>query len=195
VSLDPEQERLRTELSIEGIIYNYKTGEGTVRDPKTSDIEEATVALACASPDLGHSTQAKREIGKLWEDTTKPPYKVLFNPNMSGIKMWQCIQIMRLIDKALQAKLWTVTGRDTGFLIHGNRCMAHLTFQKLPAAVVNASSPLPPEIDAAVSGYVDAVYAELTAKANALYPGSLLPQLFKNQKKLTDIKNAIAASG
>jgi hypothetical protein len=29
VSLDPEQQRLRTELSIEGIVYNYKSGEGT----------------------------------------------------------------------------------------------------------------------------------------------------------------------
>jgi AIPR protein len=66
VALDPDQQRLRAELSIEGIIYNYKSGEGTIRDPKTSDIEEATVALACASPELGHSTQAKREIGKLW---------------------------------------------------------------------------------------------------------------------------------
>jgi AIPR protein len=82
VALDPEQQRLRTELSIEGVIYNYKSGEGTIRDPKTSDIDEATVALACASPELGHSTQAKREIGKLWEDTAKAPYKALFNPSI-----------------------------------------------------------------------------------------------------------------
>jgi AIPR protein len=192
VSLDPEQQRLRTELSIEGIIYNYKTGEGTVRDPKTSDIDEATVALACASPDLGHSTQAKREIGKLWDDTSKPPYKALFNPSVSGLKMWHCVQIMRQIDTALQAKLKVVNGRDSGFLIHGNRCMAHLTFQKLPAAIVNASSPLPPDIEASVSKHVDEVYAELKTQANALYPQAYLAQLFKNQKELTEIKNAIA---
>jgi AIPR protein len=89
VALDPEQQRLRTELSIEGITYNYKSGEGTIRDPKTSDIDEATVALACASPELSHSTQAKREIGKLWEDTSKAPYKALFNPSVSGPKLWQ----------------------------------------------------------------------------------------------------------
>lgn len=101
VALDPEQQRLRTELSIEGIAYNYKSGEGTIRDPKTSDIDEATVALACASSELSHSTQAKREIGKLWEDTSKAPYKALFNPSVSGLKLWQDICLMRQIDKAL----------------------------------------------------------------------------------------------
>jgi AIPR protein len=192
VSLDPEQQRLRTELSIEGIVYNYKSGEGTIRDPKTSDIDEATVALACASPDLGLSTQAKREIGKLWEDTSKTPYKALFNPSVSGLKMWHCIQIMRHIDRALQDKLKVVTGRDSGFLIHGNRCMAHMTFQKLPAAVVNGSGSLPADIDVSVRKLVDEVYAELTVEANALYPQAYLAQLFKNQKKLAEITEKIA---
>jgi AIPR protein len=50
VSLDPEQSRLRTEMMIEGIFYNYKSGDGTIRDQRTTDIEEATVALACAKP-------------------------------------------------------------------------------------------------------------------------------------------------
>jgi hypothetical protein len=94
VALDPEQQRLRTELSIEGITYNYKSGEGTIRDPKTSDIDEATVALACASPELSHSTQAKREIGKLWDDTSKAPYKALFNASVSGPKLWLNIRLI-----------------------------------------------------------------------------------------------------
>lgn len=50
VALDPEQQRLRTELSIEGVTYNYKSGEGTIRDAKTCDIEEATVAPRVREP-------------------------------------------------------------------------------------------------------------------------------------------------
>ena len=191
VSLDPEQERLRTELGIEGMIYNYKSGEGTIRDAKTSDIDEATVALACASPELGHSTQAKREIGKLWEDTTKPPYKALFNRGLSGLKMWRCIEIMRRIDKALPEKLKVINGRDSGFLIHGNRYIAYMVFQRLPAGVVDASLPLPKDIESIVSGHVDDVFSGLVSKANALYPQAYLAQLFKNQKKLVDITGAI----
>lgn len=194
VALDPEQQRLRTELSIEGIVYNYKSGEGTIRGPKTSDIDEATVALACASPELSHSTQAKREIGKLWEDTSKAPYKALFNPAVSGPKLWQDILLMRLVDKALQQKLKDVQGRDSGFLIHGNRLIAHLTFQRLPAALVNGSTLLPADIEAQIQRHVDEVYDDLMAHANTLYPQAYLAQLFKNQTKLAAITKAIAAS-
>ncbi len=192
VALDPEQERLHTELSIEGVIYNYKSGEGTIRDMKTCDIEEATVALACASPELSYSTQAKREIGRLWEDTAKAPYKALFNPGVSGLKMWQCVQIMRHTERALQDKVTTVLGRDSGFLIHGNRYIGHMVFQRLQPAVVNASSPLPADIEAIVRAHVDEIYEELTTQANTLYPQAYLAQLFKNQKKLTEITGAIS---
>lgn len=190
VSLDPQQQRLRTELIIEGVSYNYKSGDGTVRDVKTTDIEEATVALACASPELAHSTQAKREIGRLWEDTSKAPYKALFNQSVSGLKLWQNVRVLRLIEIALGKKLSTVSGRDEGFLIHGNRFMAHSVFQRLPAALVNASTPLSNTIEQEITKLVDDVYKRLSKNANALYPQAYLAQLFKNQKKLAAISKA-----
>jgi hypothetical protein len=103
----------------------------------------------------------QREIGKLWEDTLKAPYKALFNPSVSGLKLWQDIRLMREIDQALQQKLKTVQGRDSGFLIHGNRLIAHLVFQRLPAAFVNGSALLPPDIDAQIQRHVDEVYNDL----------------------------------
>jgi hypothetical protein len=156
---------------------------------------DALLPAFCASPDPSLSAQAKREIGKLWEDTTKAPYKALFNPGVSGLKMWQCIRIMRSIDHALQQRLASVSGRDSGFLIHGNRYIAHMVFQRLPTAVVNASSPLPPDIDATIGKHVDEIYVSLSNQANALYPQAYLAQLFKNQKKLTEITKAIAGAG
>lgn len=191
VSLDSEQERLRTELIIEGVSYNYKSADGTVRDQKTTDIEEATVALACASAELSHSTQAKREIGRLWEDTSKAPYKALFNPSVSGQKLWHNVRILRLIDEAIEKKLTTMNGRDEGFLIHGNRFIAHAVFQRLPAAVVNGSAPLPSSIAQDVQLTVDDVYNRLSTQANALHPQAYLAQLFKNQKKLSAIYKAL----
>jgi hypothetical protein len=192
VSLDPEQGRLRTELMIEGVFYNYKSGDGTIRDQKTTDIEEATVALACASSELSHSTLAKREIGRLWEDTTKAPYKALFNPNVSGSKLWQAVRILRVLESALASKLATVSGRDEGFVIHGNRFIAHNVFQRLPAAVVSGSAPLSAPIVKDITQLVDDVYNRLSTHANSLYPQAYLAQLFKNQQKLTGISKAMA---
>ena len=194
VSLDPQQQRLRTELLIEGVSYNYKSGEGIVRDMKTTDIEEATVALACASPELAHSTQAKREIGRLWEDTNKAPYKALFNQSVSGLKLWQDVRILRLIEATLAMRQFEITGREEGFLIHGNRFIAHNVFQRLPAALVNASTPLPDSISQDIISLVDTVYESLVKNANALYPQAYLAQLFKNQKKLAAISKAILSA-
>jgi hypothetical protein len=190
VALDPEQHRLRTELNIDGVIYNFKTAEGTVRDRKTFDIEEATVALACANADLALSTLAKREIGRLWDDTSKAPYKALFNPNISGHKVWQTVRVMRMIDAALQKKLAALCGRDTGFVIHGNRYIAHAVFQRL-APRLSGSAVLPQDIEVTVKDAVNVVLSNLIAKANELYPQAYLAQLFKNQKKLLDITKAI----
>jgi hypothetical protein len=194
VALDPEQQRIRTELTIDGVTYNYKSGEGTVRDAQTSDIEEATIALACASTDLAHSTQAKREIGRLWEHTSKSPYKALFNASLSGIKMWQCIQIMRQIDLSLQAKLPSLTGRDTGFVVHGNRCIAHIVFQRFPPTLMVGHSSLPADIATQIATIVDDTFARLRTKSDLLYPQAYLAQLFKNQKKLTEILSAMNIS-
>jgi hypothetical protein len=194
VSLDPQQQRLRTELMIEGVSYNYKSGDGSVRDMKTTDIEEATVALACASAELGHSTQAKREIGRLWEDTNRAPYKALFNQSVSGLKLWQDVRILRVIEVALATKLSEISGREEGFLIHGNRFIAHHVFQRLPTALVNASSPLPDTIARDIIDLVDVVYDSLVKNANTQYPQAYLAQLFKNQKKLTEISKAMATN-
>ena len=97
---------------------------------------------------------------------------------------------MRQIDKALQELLKVISGRDFGFLIYGNRYIGHMVFQKL-TDTVNSSSPLPADIEATVRQYVDEVYAALANEANTLYPQAYLAQLFKNQKKLTEITNGI----
>jgi hypothetical protein len=162
-------------------------------DQRTTDIEEATVALACASPELSHSTLAKREIGRPWEDTTKAPYKALFNPSVSGLKLWQVVKILRIVEKAVANKLATVSGREEGFFIHGNRFIAHQVFQRLPAALVSASTPLPATIAQDIHTLVEDIHSRLSMQANNLYPQAYLAQLFKNQQKLTAISKAMAA--
>lgn len=69
-----------------------------------------------------------------------------------------------------------------------------MAFQRLPAALVNGATPLPPDIEAQVEKLVDEAYEDLTSQANTMYPQAYLAQLFKNQTKLAAITKAIAAS-
>lgn len=108
--------------------------------------------------------------------------------------MWQCIQIMRQIDLSLQAKLPSLTGRDTGFVVHGNRCIAHIVFQRFPPTLMVGHSSLPADIATQIATIVDDTFARLRTKSDLLYPQAYLAQLFKNQKKLTEILSAMNIS-
>lgn len=86
VSFDQEQIRLRDELAIEGVNYQISRSNSNVRNPTSFDLIEAFTALACGSNDVSIVVQLKREIGKLWEDLNKAPYKALFNSGTSVLR-------------------------------------------------------------------------------------------------------------
>ncbi len=102
VSLDEQQQRLQTELQLDDVRYVYKSGDSIASTDNGFDLDEATVALACAHQDVALSVQAKREIGKLWEDTSKQPYRTHFNQALSGRRLWRLVQIQRRVDSQLR---------------------------------------------------------------------------------------------
>jgi hypothetical protein len=53
-------------------------------------------------------------------------------------------------------------------------------FQRLPAAIVNGSTPLQAKIAVDVAKLVDDIYNSLSAEANKLYSQAYLAQPFKN---------------
>lgn len=78
-ALDPEQERIKNELSFSGIQYLYKTG-ATIEDPLHQiTLDEAIIAQACSIDELSIVALAKRNVGALTENINKTPYKLLFN--------------------------------------------------------------------------------------------------------------------
>ncbi len=119
-ALDPEQERLRRDLSLDlKKSYFYKSGDTPGKPQDGCTIEETTVALACANTDVALAVHAKREVGKLWEDVTKAPYKILFNNGLSAVRMWRLVEVMREIDQALKKEQSTRKGRDRMITVHG----------------------------------------------------------------------------
>lgn len=74
-SLDPNQERLRMELSFAGIKYLYKSGS-KLDDPEHQiTLDETIISQACLSEDLSIVALAKGNIGALTENIAKAPYK------------------------------------------------------------------------------------------------------------------------
>lgn len=188
VSLDPEQGRIRTELAIDKIDYQLARSESVLRGSSSFDLIESTTALACASGNVNLAVQLKREIGKLWEDLGKAPYKELFNPNVSGMYVWRCVQVQRKIDKALGnviRKQHLVTGRGYGVAVHGNRLISAMVFRGLnPKEFSNPDLAFEKTVsDEKILEEVEKYFGKLRGALEKHYSNAIIPTLFKNLSK------------
>jgi hypothetical protein len=191
VALDVEQERIRNELQLDGVVYVYKSGETLGRGQVGFDLSEATVARACAQEDIAHAIQAKREISKLWEDLQKPPYKLLFNPSVSGPVLWKQVQILRQIEKSLKRSSKELDGRSRMFTVHANRLIAHLVFNRLPSEMKISHVELNNSDTVHIAQLTDSTLNQLITIANELYPDAYLASLFKNPGKCKNLGQKI----
>lgn len=188
VALDQEQERLRGELQLENVQYVYKSGDIVGSSSAGFDLVEATVARACRQPDSGLAVQAKREIGRLWDDIKDAPYKILFNGSLSGPTLWRQVLILRAIEERLSSFRSERDGRKRLLAVHGNRFIAHLVMQRLPAVTVDGDGSLEKSERAIVRKTTRAVYNTVLSLANKYYGDAYLGSLFKNGSKCKLLK-------
>jgi hypothetical protein len=190
VALDPEQERLRSELAVDGVNYEYRQGEGEPDGTDQFGLVDATVALACSQkgPDL--AVQAKREISKLWEDLARPPYKLLFNSSLSGMHLWHMVEILRLINYFIEEEKYSFgdeNPRDLAVLVNGNRLIAHIVFNSIDLSMVGSEKFEINELEDIISHAVEVACRKLTEAVNQEYPDSYLAVLFKNATKCKEL--------
>jgi AIPR protein len=188
VALDIEQERIRGELQLEGVTYVYKSGETQPATATGFDLVEATIARACLQPDAALAVQAKREIGKLWDDIEKAPYKTLFNPSVAGPALWRAVQVVRQVDQALATLRTSPDGRRRLLSVHGNRFVTHVLLSCLPNGFPIKHQPLSSEEAKAVQELTVKVFDEILLSLDELYPDAYLASLFKNATKCQALK-------
>jgi len=195
VALDREQERIRNELHLEAIMYVYKSGEIIPGATRGFDLVDATVARACSQQDIFYATQAKREIGRLWDDIQKAPYKTLFNGSVSGLNLYKHVQILRAVDTALAKQKATRVGRDRMYAIHGNRFVAHMVYRDHPVETDAEYSELTEGQKQAIDAQVAAILDRMPPIVDRLYPDCYLASLFKNRTKCAVMERELLGTG
>lgn len=193
-ALDPNQKRLRTELFLEHQKeYAYQTGEQPPQGDTGCTLDEAAVALACAMQDVSLAVQAKREVGMLYEDITKPPYTAIFNPSTSAKALWHAVTVLRLCEAQLRIDQQEANGKEKLIAIHGNRFVLHIVFHRLrtkwPQGFADES-----ELTATVKGTVSESLAATIHNVLQHYPGAYPASLFKNASKCRDLKELVTES-
>src|SRR5690606_21578524 len=190
VALDPVQERFRQELQIEGVEYVYKAGSGRGTSTKQFDLVEATVALACAYKEVTLAVQAKREIGRLWEDIQKAPYKQLFNDSVTGPAIWNAVQTLRAIELQLSGISKQQQGRNALICVHGNRFIQWGVMRLLEFEIGDKYD----EVAESIKDTTKAVSSSVIAEVQSKYPESYPASLFKNLAKCRILADALPLS-
>ena len=190
-SLDPEQLRLRQEFVLDGKYYALKTGEPPPASDQGLTIDEATIALACARPEVQLAVIAKAAVGRFWENTDKPPYKVLFNSSLTSLRLWRVVEILRAVDDALRS----VTPADSkaqGVLVHGNRFIAHEVYKRVE--LKNLDDPKTEMVGPVekARSLVPQVHAATTTAMMKKFPTSYPGSFFKNAGKCTELSDEVA---
>lgn len=190
VSQDIEQKRIKTELAVDGVQYVIMRSDEVYSDASSFDLHESTTALACASLDIAVIVQLKGQIGKIWDDLTKPPYKLLFNSGTTGLYTWKCVQISRKIESelALIEKSYS-TLREQKIVRYGNRLIAGLVFREIDPNNLND-----PNLEISKCASDEQINTMTTSYAKKVvdyvqkeYSNSMIPNLFKNQTKSRDV--------
>ncbi len=192
VSLDSEQKRLQTDLRILcDKEYVYKSGDQKPKEELGCDLEEATIALACANSDIELAVQAKREIGKLWEDTEKPPYKLLFNSHLTAIRLWRSVEVFRAVERELKKLQNEFEGRNRLIAIHGNRLVLYRVFKSLPIENFDDIDLEFNPIRSLASEKTKPALLNLIKVVNKGFSNSYPANLFKNKSKCSDVSRAL----
>lgn len=191
-SLDPEQERIRAELSFSSYTYLYKSGDKLTSLDNEITFDEAIVALACLYPDVSYSTTAKRSTGALTEDITKAPYKALINPSTNSFVLLNSSLCIRHIERVLQSKRSELSGRARLACIHGNRFIEHCVLHYMQRVPGFDTSVLSIDvIGENTQQLVERILPITTDVMNRLFLESYPANIFKNAAKCRAIKDAV----
>lgn len=186
VALDPEQERIKSELQLEGITYVYKSGE-SISPEKGFDLNEATISRACKHNEVALAVRAKDKISSLWDNIEKFPYKTLFNASVNGSDIWKLVQIMRVVDKKLSEEQKQRDGRDRLFAVHSNRLILHFVYKSLPDTFFSSSSNLTASESKEIEDITSEILEAVISETNNLYPNSYPANIFRNITKCQEI--------
>ena len=196
-ALDPEQDRLRTELTFIHYSYLYKSGDKITNLERQISFDEAIVALACLNTDISYTVIAKSNVGALSEDITKTPYKALVNRSTNSYALLNSVLYMREVERCLQDKKEQVNNnRERLVCIHANRFILHfILMDKGKNENFNMSVIDKDGIRNEVISLVGVLVDQTTQFIDELFPESYPANIFKNStkcKRLEEKFNTVA---
>lgn len=191
VSLDPLQDKLKTELAILGVDYHIKRSTEINITETSCTVEDAMVAVGCSLPNIDITVTAKREVGLLWSDINQEPYTLIINDKLSAIKVWRCVQIMRKLNDYIKANSKKRTGKEKQCLVHSNRFVLHILLNKNVVLLEDESQNFDSYLEKTLQGDIEAIEKDIFTAVEKKYKSSLVHQVFRNYTKCRELNNLL----
>jgi hypothetical protein len=129
---------------------------------------------------------AKREIGKVWDDISRAPYKMLFNPSNNAYYVKYVIEIFSKVQDTIR-ETSAENRRMIQYTIHGNVFIAAQCFKKIDKDNIRTNVY---DVNTAIQRIADIaprIFNEVYTRFEKKYPGSYLAHLFRNANKLKEL--------
>src|SRR5699024_6778828 len=101
VALDEIQAFIREDFGSIGKFYSYKRGEPDPVPEQGCSVVEASLALACAHPNVKLAVRAKQNVDTLWEWGAEGAYPMLFSGQPSASQIWGSVRLRRAVGDRL----------------------------------------------------------------------------------------------
>jgi hypothetical protein len=141
-ALDCEQERLRREMAVSGIVYHYRPSAEAGIAGNEITVEIAALALAALSGNTRTVVAAKKESGQLL-NCEGDIYPTLFFPGLAGIQLCRSVRIYQYLDDILKASEISETDlHRRSFFRHGRFFILHILSQRVRPLIEKAEKEL-----------------------------------------------------
>ncbi|MFM5803102.1 AIPR family protein [Aeromonas veronii] len=190
-SQQTDQHRLARELILEGYQYQLlRTDENySQTNPQIIDLDEALNALACLSKNNTLVSTLKSNRGRFFDNFEGSPYKSIFNPRVSGLKLINAVLHFRVIEKiiaqALQSIDKTTHSRKHLIVTHGNRYFSSVLLNTIPA-LKNSATILHPD-EGVLSSKLDTLIDDTETYIDTNYPNAYPARFFANPTKIQEL--------
>lgn len=181
-ALDPVHERLRRELSLEGVEYLYRpeASSALVGRPIVR-IADAALALAIFHPNPNYPVLVRSEPGR-FTNKDSLEYKQLFNDKLAGRRLANATRLYLKAKAIIEANEASASGEERLFYRHGWAAILWVTFQKnlnlIPQNCVISDADAATIVSKPVDDWRQKVWAAAATTMKAADKGPLA--LFKN---------------
>ncbi|WP_026119218.1 AIPR family protein [Nocardiopsis ganjiahuensis] len=131
VALDETQALIREDFGTIDKFYSYKRGEPDPVPEQGCSVVEASLALACAHPNVKLAVRAKQNVDTLWERGTEGAYPMLFSGQPSASQIWGSVRLRRAVGDWLHQIGKDLKGRGSDVADRGDLLVTHLVFQSI----------------------------------------------------------------